>query len=181
MMRMKNFRASTPVSIQDENRAAEILGRVRRMEVRTNRLVDDSLAGRYASVFKALFAIVLLVNAWVVWSHFEPPEELELAWMFEGNHYLHPIKDLREDPIAYVLQNPRWMLGRIDTTDNALYVVNEDSTLVRVARITKTATSGDPYGSDAYHRTTVELVDGTSREVDSGYLVHTPLRSPKIA
>ncbi len=45
-------RASTPVSIQDENRAAEILGRVRRMEVRTNRLVDDSLAGRYASVFK---------------------------------------------------------------------------------------------------------------------------------
>ena len=31
----------------------------------------------YASVFKALFAIVLLVNAWVVWSHFEPPEELE--------------------------------------------------------------------------------------------------------
>ena len=91
------------------------------------------------------------------------------------------IKDLREDPIAYVLQNPRWMLGRIDTNDNALYVVNEDNTLVRVSRITKTATSGDPYGSDAYHRTTVELVDGTSREVDSGYLVHTPLRSPKIA
>ncbi len=49
---MKKFRASTPVSIQDETRAAEILGRVRRMEVRTNRLVDDSLAGRYASVFK---------------------------------------------------------------------------------------------------------------------------------
>lgn len=45
-------RASTPVSVEDENRAAEILGRVRRMEVRTNRLVDDSLAGRYASVFK---------------------------------------------------------------------------------------------------------------------------------
>lgn len=45
-------KASTPVSIEDEARAAEILGRVRRMEVRTNRLVDDSLAGRYASVFK---------------------------------------------------------------------------------------------------------------------------------
>ena len=45
-------KASTPISVQDENRAAEILGRVRRMEVRTNRLVDDSLAGRYASVFK---------------------------------------------------------------------------------------------------------------------------------
>ncbi|MCF7674224.1 MAG: DUF58 domain-containing protein [Akkermansiaceae bacterium] len=36
----------------DEARAAEILGRVRRMEVRTNRLVNDALAGRYASVFK---------------------------------------------------------------------------------------------------------------------------------
>ncbi|MBC8127551.1 MAG: DUF58 domain-containing protein [Gloeobacteraceae cyanobacterium ES-bin-144] len=45
-------KTSTPVSIEDETRAAEILGRVRRMEVRTNRLVDDSLAGRYASVFK---------------------------------------------------------------------------------------------------------------------------------
>ena len=44
--------ASTPVSLEDEVRAAEILGRVRRMEVRTNRLVDDALAGRYASVFK---------------------------------------------------------------------------------------------------------------------------------
>lgn len=42
----------TPISIADESRAAEILGRVRRMEVRTNRLVDDALAGRYASVFK---------------------------------------------------------------------------------------------------------------------------------
>ena len=45
-------KASTPVTIEDENRAAEILGRVRRMEVRTNRLVDDSMVGRYASVFK---------------------------------------------------------------------------------------------------------------------------------
>ena len=41
-----------PDSVENETRAAEILGRVRRMEVRTNRLVDDSLAGRYASVFK---------------------------------------------------------------------------------------------------------------------------------
>ena len=49
---MKKLRVSTPVSSADESRAAEILGRVRRMEVRTNRLVDDSLAGRYASVFK---------------------------------------------------------------------------------------------------------------------------------
>jgi uncharacterized protein (DUF58 family) len=43
---------STPISVEEQARAAEILGRVRRMEVRTNRLVDDSLAGRYASVFK---------------------------------------------------------------------------------------------------------------------------------
>ena len=44
--------ANSPISLADEARAAEILGRVRRMEVRTNRLVDDALAGRYASVFK---------------------------------------------------------------------------------------------------------------------------------
>lgn len=49
---MIHAKASTPVTIEDEARAAEILGRVRRMEVRTSRLVDDSLAGRYASVFK---------------------------------------------------------------------------------------------------------------------------------
>jgi uncharacterized protein (DUF58 family) len=45
-------KVSTPISAAEEARAAEILGRVRRMEVRTNRLVDDSLAGGYASVFK---------------------------------------------------------------------------------------------------------------------------------
>jgi uncharacterized protein (DUF58 family) len=49
---MMKQKASTPISLKEEARAAEILGRVRRMEVRTNRLVDDSLAGRYASVFK---------------------------------------------------------------------------------------------------------------------------------
>lgn len=49
---MIHAQASTPVTIEDDARAAEILGRVRRMEVRTSRLVDDSLAGRYASVFK---------------------------------------------------------------------------------------------------------------------------------
>jgi uncharacterized protein (DUF58 family) len=49
---MISRKPSTPISVAEENRAAEILGRVRRMEVRTNRLVDDSLAGRYASVFK---------------------------------------------------------------------------------------------------------------------------------
>lgn len=37
---------------ETEARAAEILSRVRRMEVRTSRLVDDAMAGRYASVFK---------------------------------------------------------------------------------------------------------------------------------
>ncbi len=37
---------------ETEARAAEIFRRVRRMEVRTTRLVDDAMAGRYASVFK---------------------------------------------------------------------------------------------------------------------------------
>ncbi len=37
---------------ETEARATEILARVRRMEVRTSRLVDDTMAGRYASVFK---------------------------------------------------------------------------------------------------------------------------------
>jgi uncharacterized protein (DUF58 family) len=40
------------ITAEDEARAAEILGRVRRMEVRTHRLVNDALAGRFASVFK---------------------------------------------------------------------------------------------------------------------------------
>ncbi|MFM2171807.1 MAG: hypothetical protein RI957_2036 [Verrucomicrobiota bacterium] len=44
--------ATTAINAEDEARAAEILGRVRRMEVRTHRLVNDALAGRYASVFK---------------------------------------------------------------------------------------------------------------------------------
>jgi uncharacterized protein (DUF58 family) len=38
--------------VETEARAAEILARVRRMEVQTTRLVDDAMAGRYASVFK---------------------------------------------------------------------------------------------------------------------------------
>lgn len=40
------------IDAETEARAVEILGRVRRMEVRTNRLADDTMAGRYASVFK---------------------------------------------------------------------------------------------------------------------------------
>lgn len=50
--RKKN--AATPElgDAEAEARAAEILGKVRRMEVRTSRLVDDAMAGRYASVFK---------------------------------------------------------------------------------------------------------------------------------
>ncbi len=43
---------AVPVSVEEEARAAEILGRVRRMEVRVSRLVNDALAGRFASVFK---------------------------------------------------------------------------------------------------------------------------------
>ena len=36
----------------NEARVTEIMGRVRRMDIRTSRLVDDHLAGSYASVFK---------------------------------------------------------------------------------------------------------------------------------
>jgi uncharacterized protein (DUF58 family) len=43
---------SPAADAEAEARAAEILGRVRRLEVRTGRLVDDAMAGRYASVFK---------------------------------------------------------------------------------------------------------------------------------
>ncbi|HWB06879.1 MAG TPA: DUF58 domain-containing protein [Verrucomicrobiales bacterium] len=49
---MKPPRPQTGSDAETEARAAEILGRVRRMEVRTHRLVDDAMAGRYASVFK---------------------------------------------------------------------------------------------------------------------------------
>lgn len=40
--------------LEDENeaRVAEIMARVRRMDIRTSRLVDDHLSGSYASVFK---------------------------------------------------------------------------------------------------------------------------------
>lgn len=37
---------------ENEARVSEIMGRVRRMDVRTSRLVDDHLSGSYASVFK---------------------------------------------------------------------------------------------------------------------------------
>ncbi|MEP4078569.1 DUF58 domain-containing protein [Haloferula sp.] len=37
---------------ENEARVSDIMGRVRRMDIRTTRLVDDHLAGSYASVFK---------------------------------------------------------------------------------------------------------------------------------
>jgi uncharacterized protein (DUF58 family) len=37
---------------ENEARVSEIMGRVRRMDIRTTKLVDDHLAGSYASVFK---------------------------------------------------------------------------------------------------------------------------------
>jgi uncharacterized protein (DUF58 family) len=49
---MKSKAPSSLADAEAEARAAEILARVRRMEVRTTRLVDDTMAGRYASVFK---------------------------------------------------------------------------------------------------------------------------------
>ncbi|MDF1812162.1 MAG: DUF58 domain-containing protein [Verrucomicrobiales bacterium] len=52
MPRKKHKDNPKPGDAEAEARAAEILGRVRKMEVRTSRLVDDAMAGRYASVFK---------------------------------------------------------------------------------------------------------------------------------
>ncbi|MEX2577966.1 MAG: DUF58 domain-containing protein [Verrucomicrobiales bacterium] len=53
-MRKRKKRQNRPElgDAEAETRAAEILGTVRRMKVRTSRLVDDAMAGRYASVFK---------------------------------------------------------------------------------------------------------------------------------
>ena len=49
---LKKPAAAVPVDAETEARALEILGRVRRMEMRTSRLVDEAMSGRYASVFK---------------------------------------------------------------------------------------------------------------------------------
>ena len=44
--------SSKPIDREAEARAAEILAQVRKMEVRTSRLVNDAMTGGYASVFK---------------------------------------------------------------------------------------------------------------------------------
>lgn len=49
---MSNAAISAAEAKEAEMRAAEILGRVRRIELRTQRFVNDALAGRFASVFK---------------------------------------------------------------------------------------------------------------------------------
>lgn len=101
-----------------------------------------------------------------------------LDWVFSHNQYVHPIKGIKEDPLAYVLNNPRWTLRqRLDMDEKALFVINEDDTLTRVERIVSVAMSADRYGANEYHRTTVELVDGTTREVETDTIVHTPLRA----
>jgi hypothetical protein len=101
-----------------------------------------------------------------------------LDWVFENNHYVHCVKDLCKDPIAYVIDNPRWMLRGQLELKNALYAVNGDKKLARIKRIVSTAVSPDRYGPTAYHRSTVELEDGSQCELESTHIVHTPLRDP---
>lgn len=102
-----------------------------------------------------------------------------LAWAFGDNQYVHHVQDLREDAIAYVINSPHWMLGRgLNTRERAFYAINEDNTLSRIKHVVSTAMSPNPYGSNNYHRTTVELEDGTQRELETNTIVHTPLRVP---
>lgn len=104
-----------------------------------------------------------------------------LAWMFEDNQYLHPLTGVRQDLVAYAINNPRWMLGRINPQKHRLYAIKPDDTdaapvLARIVRIVSTTMSAEKYASDAYHRSTVELEDGTQCEVETDCIVHTPLR-----
>ena len=100
-----------------------------------------------------------------------------LDWMFAENQYVFHVKDLREDSVAYALTSPHWMLGKsIDGGKHILYAINENNTLIRIKRIVSTSKSNNSYSPNDYHRTTVELYDGTQRELDTHTIVHTPLR-----
>lgn len=102
-----------------------------------------------------------------------------LKWVFDENQYIQGVGNVREDLVAYAINSPRWMLGRgLDLNDHKLYAINPDNSLAPVARVVSTAMSPDRYGSNAYHRTTVELEDGTQREVETEMIVHTPRRAP---
>ena len=102
-----------------------------------------------------------------------------LDWMFEGNHYLTPVPDLREDPVAYAIRNPSWMAAReINVSNRICYAINNDNTLSRIKHIVSTAMGPDKYGRNQWHRTTVEMEDGAQREIETHLIVHTPLRDP---
>lgn len=49
---MAEAASNIPFDSENEARVTEIIQRVRRLDIRTSRLVDDTLAGNYASVFK---------------------------------------------------------------------------------------------------------------------------------
>lgn len=52
LIRMAKSKKQERLEEENEARVSEIMARVRRMDIRTSRLVDDHLAGSYASVFK---------------------------------------------------------------------------------------------------------------------------------
>ena len=109
-------------------------------------------------------------------------DTLDVAkWMFEGNQYVHAIS-FTDDPIAYAIENPRWMLGSVDTKNNRLYayrfIGDAPSALAPIVRIVSHSmcTDENKYGRNAFHRSTVEFEDGTQCEVETDSIVHTPLR-----
>lgn len=100
-----------------------------------------------------------------------------LQWAFAGNSYVTLLNNVPQDMVAYAINSPHWMLGRLNPSTERLFVINSDDTLTPIVRVVSTATSPSPYGAGAFHRTTVELQDNSQREVETQYIVHAPLRT----
>lgn len=133
-------------------------------------------------VFNDAQARALALRVWaLVHEEAEKPTNEDtidvLEWAFADNSYLTPLKDAPADLVTYAINSPRWMLGRLGMKTRRLFVLNEDDTFLPVVRVVGTNMSAERYGKEAYHRTVVELEDGSQREVDSQYIVHTPLRA----
>lgn len=105
------------------------------------------------------------------------------AWLFEANSYVRAV-DSCEDSVAYTIENPRWMLGSINTNNTRLYARKPTadtmpSVFKPIVRIISHSmcTDENKYGRNAFHRSTVEFEDGMQCEVETDCIVHTPLRA----
>lgn len=118
----------------------------------------------------------------------KPPEDF-LAWAFEGNQYLSRVTGIPEYPLAYSLESPAWMLGRLDLRNEQLFVVEgatveatETGTLTRggalvgVAQIVETHRPADRWGGEVM-RTTVLLMDGRTLTVPTSDLIVVPIHT----